>query len=105
VLSIVRVLGPAFVDGEVTSDVYLSLLSDELGPLLMGYGIPANSAWLQQDGARPHTDRVVLRSLHEVFEEQVLSNRYHFHYLDKTRLGSWVPEWRNFAYELTFKDV
>jgi hypothetical protein len=76
VLSIVRVLGPGFIDGEVISDVYLSLLSDELGPLLMGYGIPTNSAWLQQDGVRPHTDNVVFRSLHDVCKDSIQSNRY-----------------------------
>jgi hypothetical protein len=49
-----------FIDGKITSDVYLSLLSDELGSLLMGYVIPTNSAWFQRDGARRHTINVGL---------------------------------------------
>jgi hypothetical protein len=105
VLSIVGVLGPVFIDGKVTSDVCLGLLSDELGSFLLGYDIPTNSAWLQQDGARPRTNSAVLRCVQEVFEKQILPNRYHFHYLRKIRLGSWGPGCRNFANELTFKDV
>jgi hypothetical protein len=38
---------PRLIDGTVTSDIYLSLLGDEFIPLLMGYVIQINSAWLQ----------------------------------------------------------
>jgi hypothetical protein len=65
-----------FIDDTATSDVYLSLLSDEFVPFLMGYGISMNLAWCQQGGARPHTSNAVLGFLHDVFEERVLSNRY-----------------------------
>jgi hypothetical protein len=44
-----------FMDGTVTFDVYLSLLSEESVPFLTGKGIPMNSASFQEDGARPHT--------------------------------------------------
>lgn len=48
VLSIVGKLGAVFIDGKLTCDVYLSQLSDELGPLLMVYGIPVVSTrWCQ----------------------------------------------------------
>jgi hypothetical protein len=64
-----------FADGTDTSDVYLSPVSGDFFPVLMGYGTPMNSAWFQQDGARPHTNHVLLH-LDDVSEETVLSNRY-----------------------------
>jgi hypothetical protein len=42
----------------------------------MAYGIPMNSAWFQQDGARPHTSKDVLCFLHDIFKDRVLSNQY-----------------------------
>jgi hypothetical protein len=64
-----------FVDGAVTSDVYLCLLSDEFVSFLMGCGIPVISAWFQQDGARPHTGNTVLHFFHDGLEQRVLLNR------------------------------
>jgi hypothetical protein len=52
-ISNVGTLGPVFVDGTVTSDVYRSLLTDEFVPFLMGYGIPMNSTWCSRGGVRP----------------------------------------------------
>jgi hypothetical protein len=69
-LSSVGVFGPAFIDGKINSDVYLSLLSDEFVPFLMGYSVPMNSAWHQQDGATSHTDNTI-----HLFHEDVLEKR------------------------------
>jgi hypothetical protein len=35
-----------------------------------------NSAWFQQDGARPHTSNAILYFLHDVCEKRDLSNQY-----------------------------
>jgi hypothetical protein len=43
----------------------------------MGFGIPMNSAWPQQDGHKPHTINKVISFLRNVFEERVLSNGYY----------------------------
>lgn len=58
------------------SPMVLTLLTFTSVPWVMGYGMPMNSAWFQQDDARPHTNHVVLSHLHDVLEERVLSNRY-----------------------------
>jgi hypothetical protein len=75
-LSSAEIFGPVFFDGTFTSDVYLSLLSDEFVAFLMRYGIPMNSSWFQQDSDRLQTSSALLRCLHDFFEERVLSSRY-----------------------------
>jgi hypothetical protein len=52
------------------------MLCDELSNFLMGYGVPANSAWFQRDGATPHDNNAVLLSLYDVFEDRVQSDWY-----------------------------
>jgi hypothetical protein len=59
-LSCVRIFSSVFVDGTFTSDIYISLLNDEFASFLMGYGIPVNAAWFEQDGISPHTSNAVL---------------------------------------------
>jgi hypothetical protein len=56
-----------FTDSTVTSDVYLNMPSDECALLLIGYGIPINSTWSQQGGAKPHRSGAILCFLHDVF--------------------------------------
>lgn len=46
-----KVTVESHVQRYITCDVYLSLLNDEFVLFLMGYGIPMNSAWFQQDDA------------------------------------------------------
>jgi hypothetical protein len=75
-LSSVGVFGPVFIDGTITSGVYLSLLSDEFVPFLMGYGVPMNSAWYQQDGATSHTDNTVLLFHEDVLEKRICRTIY-----------------------------
>jgi hypothetical protein len=66
-LSSVGIFGPVFINGTVTCDVYLCLLSDKSVPFLVGYGIPMNPAWFQEDGARPQISDAVFHFLHGVF--------------------------------------
>jgi hypothetical protein len=51
----VWIFSPVFIYDTATSDVFLSVLSDEFIPFLMGYGIPLNWIWVQQNGASAHT--------------------------------------------------
>jgi hypothetical protein len=53
----------------VTIDVFFSLLCYEVASLLKLYGIQMNSAWFQQDDARPHTSNAVLHFLRDITEE------------------------------------
>jgi hypothetical protein len=75
-LSSVGIFSAVFIDGTVTSDVYLSLLTDEFVLFLVIYGISMNSAQFQQDGAKPHIRNAVLRVLHKFFKERARLNRY-----------------------------
>jgi hypothetical protein len=75
-LSSIWIFGPVLIDSTVTSDVYLSLISDEFVLLLMRRELEMNSAWFQQDGARPHPSNSLHRFLRDIFEERSLSNRY-----------------------------
>jgi hypothetical protein len=60
----------------ITSDVHLSLLSDETVPFLLAHGNQINSAWFQQDGVRPRTNNAGLLLLHDVFGRKILLHRY-----------------------------
>jgi hypothetical protein len=61
-----------FINGTVTSDVFFCLLSNKRAPLLMGYGIPMNSAWYQQDGTQLHNSNTIIHFFAEIFEKRVL---------------------------------
>jgi hypothetical protein len=64
-LSSIEIFGPLFIDSIVTLNSYLSLLSDEFASYPMGYGIPTNSAWFQQNDFRPHQQcRTLISSWH-----------------------------------------
>jgi hypothetical protein len=49
---------------------------DEFLPSQTGYGFTLNSAWFQSDATRLHTSNAISRSLHNVFEDRVLSDQY-----------------------------
>jgi hypothetical protein len=59
-----------FINGTVTSDVFFCLLSNERVPFLMGYGIPMNSAWFQQDGTQLHTRKAILHFLLDILRRE-----------------------------------
>jgi hypothetical protein len=70
-LSSIGIFGPVLISGTVTSDVHLSLLSEEFTPFQMRYGIPVNSALFHQDSARSHASEVLTSSLRDVLEKTV----------------------------------
>jgi len=72
------ILGPYFFQSRgrtvtVTGPRYKGMLDDFLVPALRRRHIPLSQVWFQQDGATPHTTRVVLARLHSLFPGKVLS--------------------------------
>jgi hypothetical protein len=64
-------LGPIFFEETVNSERYLSMLHNTFVPHLLATGLPLQTQWFMQDGARPHTANVVL----DIFVSRVISNR------------------------------
>jgi hypothetical protein len=69
-------LGPIFFEETVNSERHLSMLRNTFVPHLLATGFPLQTQWLMQDGARPHTQNVVLDFLHHSFDSHVISNRF-----------------------------
>lgn len=79
-LSSIGIIGPFFYeeDGEtttVTSQRYLTILKKKFLPELRRRYIEMNNVWFQQDGATPHTAKIVLEWLAEKFGEHFISLR------------------------------
>lgn len=79
-LSSAGIIGPFFYeeDGEtttVTSQRYLTILKTKFLPELERRDIEMNNVWFQQDGATPHTARIVLEWLAEKLGEHFISLR------------------------------
>jgi hypothetical protein len=53
------------------------MLLDTFAPHLLAAGLPLQTQWSMQDGARPHTANVVLDYLHDTFDLRVISNQIH----------------------------
>ena len=71
------IIGPFFVHEIITADRYRNLILDPfLDDLNQQDEINIDSAFFQQDGARPHTANRILDFIHESFGSRVLSNRY-----------------------------
>lgn len=81
------IIGPFFFDATVTGERYLDMLRNQFFPQLMSSGLPLQTQWFMQDGARPHTANVVLDFLHERLGLRVLSNRFPERYGG----GMWPP--------------
>lgn len=79
-LSSTGIIGPFFYeeDGEtttVTSQRYLTILKTKFLPKLRRRYVEMNNVWFQQDGATPHTAKIVLEWLAEKFGEHFISLR------------------------------
>ena len=70
------IIGPFFFNDTVNSVRYNDMLLNFFIPQLLARGLPMNTQWFMQDGARPHTANLVLDLLHENFENRVMSNRF-----------------------------
>lgn len=77
-----RILGPYFFDENLTGDMYLEFLQQELIPTLTALypdanepNIPEQTLWYQQDGAPPHYARPVRTYLDTVFPNRWIGRR------------------------------
>jgi hypothetical protein len=68
-------LRPIFFEETVNSERYLSVLRNTSVPRLLATGLPLQTQWFMQDGARPHTANVVLVFLRDIFDSLVISNQ------------------------------
>ena len=66
-----------FCEDTVNTENYVRLIRDDFAPSLRrAVGDRFENMWFMQDGARPHTSNETLRSLHEIFETRVISQRF-----------------------------
>jgi transposase len=70
-----RVIGPFFIDGNMTSDRYLELLQAQVGPTLEELPDLPETLWFQQDGAPPHYGLQVREFLNQAFPETWIGRR------------------------------
>jgi Transposase. len=77
-----RIIGPYFIDGNLTGERYLAFLRNQLLPYLCilfpnanNLGIPEESMWFQQVGAPSHYSRDVRQYLNQVFPARWIGRR------------------------------
>lgn len=71
------VLGPIFIEGNLTGQVYLNLLQEQVVPLLQALpDIEMDTIWYQQDGCPAHNAAAVRTFLQEVFPNRIIANRW-----------------------------
>jgi hypothetical protein len=63
----------------VNSDRYLAMLQYNFMLQLIATGLPINTEWFMQDGARSHTVNMVLDFLYETFGPRVISHSFPGH--------------------------
>jgi hypothetical protein len=68
-------LGPIFFEEIAKSERYLSVLPNTFVPHCLATGLPLQTQWFMQDGARLHSANVVLDLLHDTFNSRVISNQ------------------------------
>lgn len=69
------IIGPFFIDGNLTAQKYLNLLRDEIIPAVRALGIDLGEIWYQQDGCPAHNARVVQQFLETTFPDRLISGR------------------------------
>jgi hypothetical protein len=69
------IIGPFFIDGNVTSLKYVNCLQQNFIPKLHELGL-LKSSWFMQDGARPHRTFEVFKFLNEHFDDRVIALDY-----------------------------
>jgi hypothetical protein len=67
-------LGPIFFEETVNSVRYLSMLPNTFVLHRLSAGLPLQTQWFVQDGARLHTANIILDFLHDIFDLCVISN-------------------------------
>ena len=72
-ISIHGFTGLFFFEEIVNSERYLSMLCNNFIRQLLATALPFSTQWFMEDGARPHTENIVLNFLHEHFDMRVIS--------------------------------
>lgn len=62
-----RIIGPFFIEGNLTGQKYLELLQNQIVPALQALDINVNEIWYQMDGAPPHSTMAVRNFLEQTF--------------------------------------
>lgn len=77
-----HIIGPIFIEGNLTAAKYLNILRDEVVPALANLypnalhpTLPSETVWFQQDGATPHYAVIVRDYLTEIFPNKWIGRR------------------------------
>ncbi|XP_011859565.1 PREDICTED: uncharacterized protein LOC105557041 [Vollenhovia emeryi] len=71
-----RIIGPFFIDGNLTSEKYVNLLNDNIIPAIQAIvGDAFENVWFQQDGAQVHFALIVRNVLNNVFPDRWIGRR------------------------------
>ncbi|MBZ5796273.1 transposase [Burkholderia contaminans] len=77
-----QIIGPYFIEGNLTAATYLNLLQDHIVPAIAHLfpdnnrpGLPNGNVFFQQDGAPPHYGMNVRRYLDQVFPGRWIGRR------------------------------
>lgn len=68
-----KLLGPYFIDGNLTGAKYVEIIEEMLDDLPILYR--RNSPWFQQDGCGPHNSRIVTDHLNRTFPDSWIRTR------------------------------
>lgn len=71
-----HIIGPFFLDGNLTSERFLQILTDEITPTLNEVAPENEEIWFQMDGCPAHNSRVVREYLQESFNNKVIGKGY-----------------------------
>lgn len=69
------IIGPFFIDGNLTTARYLDMLTDSVIPAIQGTNIEFNQVWFQQDGAPAHFGRPILNFVNNTFPNRWIGRR------------------------------
>jgi hypothetical protein len=67
-----RIIGPFFIDGNLTGPTYLNLLQNQIGPALEEVVDENQDIWFQMDGCPAHNSLVVREYLNNAFNGHVI---------------------------------
>ena len=84
-LSSTNIIGPIFIEGNVTAEKYKQLLEDQFFPKIRRLR-RVSQFWFQQDGARPHRTPEVFECLINTFRHRIIG-------LDVQKYGGDGLEW------------
>lgn len=70
------IIGPFFIEGNLTAAIYENMLRDQIVPAIQAIaGYNFEHTWFQQDGAAPHYGRNVRNYLNAVFPDRWIGRR------------------------------